>query len=100
MAKGNNGQATAPQAGAVQEEAVQTPEEATPEEVATEATAPQAGAASSGVTYIKTIPNKFDVRGVEIPDEEFSLGDIDDMDDDQKSAFDHAVKCGIIKEVE
>lgn len=94
MAKGNN-QATAPQAGAEQEEAVQAAESVQPEEVATEA-----GAAASGVTYIKTIPNKFDVRGVEIPDEEFSLDDIDELDEDQQKAFDHAVKCGIIEEID
>lgn len=93
-------EATAPQAGAVQEEAVQAAESVQPEDVATEATAPQAGAASSGVTYIKTIPNKFDVRGVEIPDEEFSLDDIDELDEDQQKAFDHAVKCGIIEEID
>lgn len=56
-------------------------------------------AASLGVQYIKTIPNKFDVRGVEIPDDEFSLSDLD-MDGAQEKAFNHAVKCGIIKEVE
>lgn len=96
MAKAKEAQA--PQAGAVQEE-VKTAEETQMEELTTEAQAPQAGAASLGGQYIKTIPNKFDVAGCDIPDEEFDPSDLD-MDEMQEKAFNHAVKCGIIKEVE
>lgn len=93
-------EAQAPQTGAVQEE-VKTVDETQTEEIlpVEEAQAPQTGAASLGGQYIKTIPNKFDVAGCDIPDEEFDPSDLD-MDEMQEKAFSHAVKCGIIKEVE
>lgn len=96
MAKAKEAQATE-EVAAVEE--VKTTEETQTEETATEAQATEEVAASMGIQYIKTIPNKFDVAGCDIPNEEFDPSDLD-MDEMQEKAFNHAVKCGIIKEVE
>jgi len=79
-----------------EEEVIQEVTEATEEEVIQEVTSSTSDASTK---YIKTIPNKFDVQGHDVPDDEFGLSDLN-LDEDQQKAFDHAIKCGIIKEVE
>lgn len=74
-----------------------TEEVAAVEEV--QATEEVAASSDASKKYVKTIPNPFDVRGHVIPDGEFGINELD-LDEEQEQAFNHAISCGIIKEVE
>lgn len=63
------------------------------ETVETEAKTAQA--VKAGKKYIKTIPNTFDLRGIEITEETFTLPELDET---QKLVLKNAIECGIIKE--
>jgi len=46
--------------------------------------------------FKKSIPNAFELRGYIVPNESFAMPD---LSGEQKEAFDHAVKCGLITKV-
>ena len=72
----------------------ETATEGSPEEVA-----PMKETATEGKTstmYQKNIPNAFELKGYIVPSEPFAMPE---LSGEQKEAFNHAIKCGLITKV-